>query len=266
MAKNLDTTADATGATACECSKYEAVIGEQLTEENLASGNYETFSTGCVATTKREFAPGHDAKLKSFLITHGAQGHDIKFGITLGTAEQFAKQYTFGYMILEGIAKATEKANAKAEREAARKAKKTAPKAERKLAEGAGVVKPVADIVADEEAAHAEAEARKVADREASAEWDEIVAPPEASAEYMALAAHDEAAKVAEVATPVTLEDDEAMNAHAHQAREAAGLVKAKVGRWEHEGYVNEDGSFTYAKRSGGTKTVAEGKYTLIAS
>lgn len=245
MAKNLDTTADATGATACECSKYEAVIGEQLTEENLASGNYETFSTGCVATTKREFAPGHDAKLKSFLITHGAQGHDIKFGITLGTAEQFAKQYTFGYMILEGIAKATEKANAKAEREAARKAKKTAPKAERKLAEGAGIVKPVADIVADEEAAHAEAEARKVADREASAEWDD-------------------APKVAEVATPVTLEDDEAMNAHAHQAREAAGLVKAKVGRWEHEGYVNEDGSFTYAKRSGGTKTVAAGKYSLI--
>lgn len=246
MAKNLDTTADATGATACECSKYEAVIGEQLTEENLASGNYETFSTGCVATTKREFAPGHDAKLKSFLITHGAQGHDIRFGITLGTAEQFAKQYTFGYMILEGIAKATEKANAKAEREAARAAKKNAPKGERKLAEGAGVVK-VADVVKAEEAAHAEAEAAKVAARENSAEWDD-------------------APKVAEVATPITLEDDEAMNAHAHQAREAAGLVKAKVGRWEHEGYVNEDGSFTYAKRSGGTKTVAEGKYTLIAS
>lgn len=240
MAKNLDTTADATGATACECSKYEAVIGAQLTEENRASGNYETFSTGCVATTKREFAPGHDAKLKSFLITHGAQGHDIKFGITLGTAEQFAKQYTFGYMILEGIAKATEKANAKAEREAARAAKKNAPKAERKLAEGAGVVK-VADVVKAEEAAHQEAEAAKVAARENSAEWDDAKPAP-------------------------ILEDDAAMNTLARESREAAGLVKAKVGRWEHEGYVNEDGSFTYAKRSGGTKTVAEGKYTLIAS
>lgn len=260
MTKNLDTTADATGATPCECSKYEAAIGGQLTEENVASGNYDTFSTGCVATTKREFAPGHDAKLKSFLITHGAQGHDIKFGITLGTAEQFAKQYTFGYMILEGIAKAKEKLDAKAEREAAKAAKKAAPKAERKLAEGAGVVaKPLAEIVAAEEAAHAEA----VAKAQPEPEWDDIVAPPEASAEHMALTAYDEA-KVAEVATPVTLEDDEAMNAHAHQAREAAGLVKAKVGRWEHEGYVNEDGSFTYAKRSGGTKTVAEGKYNLI--
>lgn len=255
MAKNLDTTADATGATACECSKYEATIGEQLTEENLASGNYDTFSTGCVATTKREFAPGHDAKLKSFLITHGAQGHDIRFGITLGTAEQFAKQYTFGYMITEGIAKATEKLAAKAEREAARAAKKTAPKAATQVPGSS-----LAEIVAAEEAAHAEA----VAKAQPEPEWDDIVAPPEASAEHMALAAYDEAAKVAEVAQPLILEDEGAMNAHAQDARVAAGLVKAKVGRWEHEGYVNEDGSFTYAKRSGGTKTIAAGKYSLI--
>lgn len=249
MTKNLDTTADATGATACECSKYEAVIGEQLTDENLASGNYETFSTGCAATTKREFAPGHDAKLKSFLITHGAQGHDIKFGITLGTAEQFAKQYTFGYMITDGIAKAKAKLDAKAERAAAKAAKKTAPKAERKLAEAAGVVAPakVADVVAAEEAAHAEAEAAKVAEREASQEWDD-------------------APKVAVADQPLTLEDNEAMNAHAQDAREAAGLVKAKVGRWEHEGYVNEDGSFSYRNKGGDLKQAKKGKYTLIAS
>lgn len=240
MTKNLDTSADATGATACKCSLYEAQISEQHTEENLASGNYDTFSTGCQATTKREFAPGHDAKLKSFLIEHGAQDHLIVFGITHGTAESFAKQYTFGYMIVEGIEKAKAKLAAKADRAAAKVAKKTAPKAERKLAESAGIVK-VADIVAAEEQAHELAEAKKVADREASQDWDDA---PKADA-------------------PI-LEDEGAMNAHAQDAREAAGLVKAKVGRWEHEGYVNEDGSFTYAKRSGGTKTVEQGKYNLI--
>lgn len=232
MTKNLDTTADATGATPCECSKFEAQISEQHTEENLASGNYDTFSTGCTATTKREFAPGHDAKLKSFLIEHGAQDHLIVKGITHGTAESFAKQYTFGYMILEGIEKAKGKLAAKAERAAAKAAKKTAPKA----------TKPLAEVVQEEEAKHAEAEAAK----RPEPEWDDT-----------------DVAKVAEVATPVTLEDEGAMNAHAQDARVAAGLVKAKVGRWVREGYVNEDGSFTFAKKLGGTETVAEGKYTL---
>lgn len=259
MTKNLGTEADATGATPCECSKYEAFIAEQHTEENLASGNYDTFSTGCVATTKREFAPGHDAKLKSFLILHGSQGHEIRFGVTIATAENFAKGYTFGYMILDGIAKAKEKLAAKAEREAAKAAKKAAPKAEtHTVTQVPGA--SLAEIVAAEEAAHAEA----VAKAQPEPEWDDIVAPPEASAEHMALTAHDEA-KVAEASQPLTLEDDEAMNEHAHQAREAAGLVKAKVGRWTYEGYVSEeDGSFTYAKTSGGTKTVKQGKYSLI--
>lgn len=233
MTKNLQTE---TG-TACECSKFEARVSEQLTPENLASGDYDTFSTGCTATTKREFAPGHDAKLKSFLIEHGSQGHDIVFGTTHGTAEDFAKRYTFGYMILEGIAKAKDKLAAKAEREAARAAKK-GKTAERKLAESAGVVK-VADIVAAEEAAHAEAEAKKVAEREQSAEWDD-----------------------APKAAPI-LEDEAAMNAHAREAQEA-GKVEAKVGRWTYKGYVNDDGSFTYAAKLGGTKTVPAGKYQLV--
>lgn len=240
MTKNLGTEADATGATPCECSKYDAVPAN-LTEDQLASGEYPTWTTGCTATTKRDFAPGHDAKLKSHLITWGAVDADVVRGITHDTAEGWAKSFHFGYMVTEGIAKAKAKLAAKAERAA----KKTAPKAERKLAESAGLVAPakVADIVAAEEAAHAEAEAAKVADREASQDWDDAVAT---------------------VTAPVTLEDDAAMNAHAQDAREAAGLVKAKVGRWEHEGYVNEDGSFTYAKRSGGTKTAKAGSYKLV--
>ncbi|QNJ57708.1 hypothetical protein SEA_KEANU_103 [Streptomyces phage Keanu] len=240
MTKNLDTTADATGATACECSKYEAMISEQHTEENLASGNYDVFSTGCAATTKREFAPGHDAKLKSFLIEHGAQGHEIRYGALVSTAEDFAKRYTFGYMILEGIEKAKAKLAAKAEREAARAAKKAAPKksAERKLAESAGVVK-VADIVAAEEQAHAEAEAKKVAEREASADWDD-----------------------APKAAPI-LEDEAAMNANAREERER-DLVDVKIGRWTYKGHVGEDGVFVYRNKAGELKQAAEGTYKLV--
>jgi hypothetical protein len=238
MAKNLQTEAkDATGATACECSKYEAQIAEQLTEENLASGNYDTFSTGCIATTKREFAPGHDAKLKSFLIEHGAQGHSIKFGIQVATAEEFAKQYTFGYMILEGIEKAKAKLEAKAERAAKKAAKPAKKTAERKLAESAGVVK-IADVVAAEEAAHAEAEAKKVAEREASADWDD-------------------APKVAPI-----LEDEAAMNTQAREERER-DLVDAKVGRWTYKGHVGEDGVFVYRNSAGELKQAAQGKYKL---
>lgn len=232
MTKNLGTEADATGATPCECSKYEAIPANA----DVESGDYPTWTTGCTATTKREFAPGHDAKLKSHLITWGAVDADVRKGITHDTAEGWAKSYHFGYMVVEGIAKAKEKLAAKAERAA----KKAAPKPERKLAESAGIVAPakVADIVAAEEQAHAKAEADKVAEREASQDWDD--APK-----------------------PVILEDEAQMNTLAREARDA-GKVKAKVGRWEHEGYVNADGSFTYAKRSGGTKTAKAGSYKLV--
>lgn len=239
MTKNLDTTADATGATACECSKYEAFIAEQHTEENLASGNYDSFDTGCTQTTKREFAPGHDAKLKSFLILHGAQGHEIRYnGSLVTTAEDSAKRYTFGYMILDGIEKKKGKLQAQADRAAKaaeRKAAKGKP-AERKLAESAGVVK-VADVVAAEEAAYAEAEAAKVAEREQSADWSDAPAP--------------------------ILEDEAAMNTAAREEREA-GLVDAKIGRWTYKGVVNEDGSFSYRTPKGELKTKAEGKYSLV--
>ncbi|QJD54053.1 hypothetical protein SEA_GALACTICA_106 [Streptomyces phage Galactica] len=239
MAKNLDTTADATGATACECSKYEAFIPEQHTEENLANGNYDTFSTGCVATTKREFAPGHDAKLKSFLIQHGAQSHEIRYGAVVSTAEDFAKRYTFGYMILEGIAKAKEKLAAKAER-AAKKAAKPA-KAERKLAEKAKVVapaKPLAEVVAEEEAKHA----AEVAASRPEPEWD------------------DE-----ETATrkPVSDGDDEALNARAREERER-DEVTAKVGRWEYKGIITDEGGFRYRNKGGNLITAPKGTYKLV--
>lgn len=61
-------------------------------------------TTGCTATTKRVFAPGHDARLKGFLIRAGIAGDMVSVGTdTNRTPEQVADQFGFGYMVLEGI-------------------------------------------------------------------------------------------------------------------------------------------------------------------
>lgn len=204
-------------------------------------GNFANAETGdrinCTAETNRTFAPGHDAKLKSFLIRTGAAGGNIRMlgSDTLVTPVQAAGIYGFSHLVSAGIIKAAEKAEARANRKAARAAKKAEPKP---------TAPALADVVAAEEAKHAEAEAARIAEREASADWDDT--PAAAPAE------------------PLILEDEAVMNTHAREAREAAGLVKAKVGRWTREGYVNDDESFTFAKKMGGTDTVAKGKYTLV--
>jgi hypothetical protein len=192
MAEN--TAAAKTTATPCECSLFDALDTEQLTEENLANGDYDTFTTGCNATTKRTFAPGHDAKLKSFFIKHDALGHEIRRvdgGWRLSAdVMDHASRYDFAHLVAAGIEKATAKAQARAARAAAKAAKPA--KAERKLAEGAGLAAPthegnearqdreaksLAERVAAEEAKHA---AELVASRPVP-EWDD--AAPEGLAE-----------------------------------------------------------------------------------
>ena len=131
MTKN--TAAATTEPTPCECSKYDAVRADQLTEENLASGSYDVADTGCTATTKNLFAPGHDAKLKSFLIRHAGPEWDIRKtdggAAVSNDAQGHADKYDFGYMVAAGIAKVQAKAEAKAKKAADRAAKKAAPKA-----------------------------------------------------------------------------------------------------------------------------------------
>lgn len=104
--------------TACTCSQFSTEDGR---------------TTGCKAETKRQFAPGHDAKLKSFLIKAGAEGTEVIRTVdgiaSPADASTHAAKFAFGHMIAAGITRAEGKAAEKAERAAARAARKAAPKA-----------------------------------------------------------------------------------------------------------------------------------------
>jgi hypothetical protein len=106
-------------ATRCECSRFELEDGQ---------------TTGCKAETKRLFAPGHDAKLKSFLIRAGAAGAMVTRVAedghrTSGQADSLAAKFPFGYMVAAGITRARDKATEKARKAEERAARKAAPKA-----------------------------------------------------------------------------------------------------------------------------------------
>lgn len=68
--------------------------------------------TGCRATTQRTFAPGHDARLKGFLIRAGADDMTVTFdgsGINLDPVS-LANSFGFAYMVADGIAAAKKRA------------------------------------------------------------------------------------------------------------------------------------------------------------
>jgi hypothetical protein len=190
--------------TPCTCSKYV------INEWNETKQDWdEIASTGCPGTlTTREFAPGHDAKLKGFLIRAGLAYQEVSDdqGIT-ASAEQMAKRFGFAHLVLQGIE------NGKFERaEKADNKKKRAYKAERrndKANEKAVDYRYVGGV-------HDGNQARK-------------------SRELAALVAAEEAKHAAEQAIerPEPEWDDEPQ------------IVTAKVGRWTYEGTV-EDGTFHY--------------------
>lgn len=112
---NATATRTAKIAKACTCSLVVAFTedGRELT-------------TGCNATTKRTFAPGHDARLKGFLIRNGAEGNLVRVGEDVNTSAQaVADQFGFGYMVAEGIKKAAERAFKATLREVAKAGKKS---------------------------------------------------------------------------------------------------------------------------------------------
>ena len=106
-----------TGTHPCACGGYVA---------KDAAGR-ET-RTACNAVTKRTFAPGHDARLKGFLIRAGVEG--LLISTPEGGAEQsperVADRFGFGKMVTEGVNRGKAREWAKATKVAAKPAPKVA--------------------------------------------------------------------------------------------------------------------------------------------
>lgn len=116
----MNATATRTAVKPCTCSLVVA-FAEDGTE----------ITTGCTATTKRTFAPGHDARLKGFLIRAGRENMLVRVGQDVNTSAQaVADQFGFGYMVREGIARGGRKPVAK------KQAKKVTAKVGRWFYEG----------------------------------------------------------------------------------------------------------------------------------
>lgn len=143
-------------AVACECSYYE-------TSQEQGGDD-----TGCNATTVNTFAPGHDAKLKSFLIrNHGADIWDTR-GVG-GDSYTVARRFGFEAQVVAGIDKAKAKGEV-SQRKAADRAAAKAARATRKPKKGVD-----AALAADE--AFREALADVQASRNARIEAEEHVTP-----------------------------------------------------------------------------------------
>ncbi|MFG2358061.1 hypothetical protein [Streptomyces sp. NPDC048521] len=135
-AKTAAKKTETTEPTACECSRYDALPAD-LTEADLESGDFEILTTGCTATTKRQFAPGHDAKLKSALIRWGALGLDIRRNedgvATSASPAKHASRYAFAHMVTAGVKRAQDKAAEKARKAEERATREAAPKTPKKV-------------------------------------------------------------------------------------------------------------------------------------
>lgn len=136
----------------CQCGWYEIEIWDLDMPEGADPGEYVQYvGTNCTRTTTREFAPGHDARLKSLLIRAGARDYGVAHHsggvLKVGTAESVADGYGFAHQVVAGI----ERAKARAEAKVAKKAAKSAAKAQ------------LADIAAEGKALATAALAKKAA-------------------------------------------------------------------------------------------------------
>lgn len=102
---NTTATQVITGTHSCACSGFKAVD---------AAGNVVA-TTGCTGVTKRIFAPGHDARLKGFLIRAGREGNLVRTpeGGSDQVPAKVADRFGFGYMVREGIARPAKAKKAK---------------------------------------------------------------------------------------------------------------------------------------------------------
>lgn len=204
----------------CECAAWEIGLTTDRGDGEEPDVTIET--TGCNKQTKRMFAQGHDAKLKSLFIKAGVEGWEVRFGRAAGVlvttdAEGAAKRFGFERQVLDGIRNRLDKL--------ARKGARIAP----------------APRVADDEG--------------------DPLAEPEAGLEIArgALAIPQAPAEQDDWTEAEQAETDELL-AGATGADEPA-TIQGKIGRWVYEGTENEDGSFTYKSANGETKTAPAGKW-----
>lgn len=90
----------------CECANWE--IGFTVDGEDGDEPDVTIETTGCDKQTKRMFAQGHDAKLKSLLIRAGVAGMEVRWGrnggvVVTSDAETAAKRFGFERQVIDGI-------------------------------------------------------------------------------------------------------------------------------------------------------------------
>lgn len=86
--------------TPCQCANFSVNTWNETTQEWDT-----TATTGCPGTlTTRDFAPGHDAKLKGFLIRAGLAHQEVSDnqGVT-ASPEKMAARFGFAHMVIAGI-------------------------------------------------------------------------------------------------------------------------------------------------------------------
>lgn len=108
------TTKSAKALRPCACSTFTAYDTERDVE----------YTTCCSRQTARDFAPGHDARLKGHLISWAILGYEIRVGDTTKSAEGWAASFGFGYMVKAGIERSRKRAVLKAAKIAAKGSKK----------------------------------------------------------------------------------------------------------------------------------------------
>lgn len=103
--------------TPCRCAAFSVLVNLRETESGDLVWD-ERLTTGCPGTlTGRDFAPGHDAKLKGFLIRWGVEGHEVTYNdggsALVGGAIGMADRFGFAQQVRSGIAKGLIKAEIK---------------------------------------------------------------------------------------------------------------------------------------------------------
>lgn len=94
--------------TPCRCAAFYVLVNVHETESGDLTWD-EELTTGCSGTlTGRDFAPGHDAKLKGYLIRWGIAGHEVTWvegGMSqTANAVTVASRFGFAQQVRNGIA------------------------------------------------------------------------------------------------------------------------------------------------------------------